>query len=606
VPYYSGIESYLSNLEDTFPFVQPEAEFVAGTFDAATGQFTGFESEWDTNPSPPPPRMRIYPRVVVNAVDVSVTFNIVNNANQVVGFYVNGDSYEVAPGAPALTVSVGKGNQVTWSASSDATGGGTRPDTIYIVRPPVVGVGVFTLPAAPVLLVYEPPLGAGAGGVGRAAYSASRSVGTVVSATIETSTTTEQATRPARLPVLNELPDDLKRLADILDVVPNSANQEDEAAGGAKSGLKYVQMAADALRTASGYLRGLVGNVTASQQITTEEVSQTSMESRITFSEQIATGDPGGGNRGGPGVGDIVKYLVNPRYVWLNDNGSVRLYFLGCDGFVDRPIRDLVSDLKSVTDDLQPIDPTTVLLRNDRGPITGLTAPVLRAMLALDPFVGSNPAGLDLDSALADRFTQVAGSPRETSQRLTVSVTKDMIRISATAQSDYAVQVTSYKKGMLSMFGIGPSETKTVTTRFKMTSYQATATGTQEIASVDIGPSPAGIAYGIYYDSIFGTIAVREQAAARPIGIVGHVHDHGGRKVAGAVVTAIHNGRKVTAISDANGRFEFKPEMFGRSGEVLLDAGGLPVRVDLGHRGSQGEITLVTGGGHRRAGAGSY
>jgi hypothetical protein len=201
---------------------------------------------------------------------------------------------------------------------------------------------------------------------------------------------------------------------------------------------------------------------------------------------------------------------------------------------------------------------------------------VLRAMLALDPFVGRNPSDLDLDSVLSDRFTPVAGTPLETSQQTEFSVTDEMVRISSTAQSDYVVQVTSYKKGMLSMFGVGPSENKTVTTRFKVTSYRATTTGTQKIASVVIGPSPTGIAYGIYCDSIFGTIVAREQAAARPIGVIGHVHDHSGRKVAGAVVTAVHNGRKVTTVADANGRFEFKLESFGRSGEVSLDAGGLP------------------------------
>jgi len=166
--------------EVNFPIPTLSATVKVGTFNAATGQFI-FAPGWQVttevlswNPNAPPPKPVEVRRVgiegLVDAVNATLLFEVVESQGK---FTVDfGGMVSETTGA-SLTFDVGSADALdpglsmssgskTWSAfPPPGMDPHTRVYTEYaatlINRPPIIGAGAFTIPALPVVIVYDPP-----------------------------------------------------------------------------------------------------------------------------------------------------------------------------------------------------------------------------------------------------------------------------------------------------------------------------------------------------------------------------------------------------------------------------------------------------------------
>jgi hypothetical protein len=344
------IYQQIKNLEGNFPLPTPKESVNVGSFDATTGTFTGKVSRIvnsppdDTGGNKPGERL-VAPVAHVNAVAVELIFAVANRVG-VFKVTANGVSALASPGQNSVTVSVGSATQVNWTVWS---GSKSYSDTLVINRPQIIGAGAFIVPALPLAIVYEPP--PDSRNKNKATYTKTSAIGTKVTATFSHEGSTTVNAVPSQFAGVSNLKDKMSTLASLVKNAP---------------GVPYAQQIAGALSTiASG-----LGSVSASETSGKINTSDHSLELTSQLQTTISTDE----NNGGPGVGDVVYYLKNPKLVWLAENGRVTLALLD-RGMVSTV---LVSNLKAnLNTGWQGLDPATV-----------------RDLLSLDPF--ANPTGREI------------------------------------------------------------------------------------------------------------------------------------------------------------------------------------------------------------------
>ncbi len=536
---YQLIKEYEAEIPIPAPFVTIQV----GTFDAATGTFTGLTTEvivgdkpepGETNLSPPEFQGSEYVYHSINAqgretvtrvpapsvpvAPVLLQFNVTNFTGP---WSVTVDGYTTNAAAGQASVSVNAWDITTHNWTLQAGGGGHQ-DRLFIQRTESIpAAGGFTIPLLPVAYVYAPP--PDSVNKSTATYAQGNTVGTSV--TYDFSTDTSQAVEPVFA--------DGAAFHAFLGVVATALG----VAGGAAASKDITSVLA----------------LLPSDQILETEGLTTDNSSTVTttFTSTTTIGTTAQG--GGPGVGDVIVYFQDVLVAWAYNGGSLQLCPIGWN-------EALVTAAK---------------IQNDPGQL-GIATSDQQLLLSLDPFVAGGPFA----QPPADRFTQ----PPEANLPASITygggstfnhqyaVQRDNKTISST--KSYTTDTNTFSPGeILQMFGVGTSKSQVTTTLTTATTGDVSQTVTLDVNLVS-GPNDIFVVT-IWYDSLFGTWAFQQHhPTAQPV-------TSGSGAAPGAVVTLQSAGQVHVAVADAQGHYEFRAPNIAPGTAQVFVGNNPPTTVDV-------------------------
>jgi hypothetical protein len=469
----SAVYNAIRAQEANFPLPTPQAETVIGTFNGATGAYTGLQSEYDyviDEITGKPKQIRIIPHVEVDAVHVSVRFNITNRGTQAVSLTVNNVTVNAPAGQSWIAADVEKATSVNWKL---VVGTRTKSDAVKIDRPYHVGAGVFTVAALPVSIIYEPPQDAGLNN--KATYSVTKSIASTFTMSVKEESSTTKSAKPTKYQSVAQINTAISNLVSVLKYAPNVPNKA-------------------AIISAFNAISSALGSVSATQTNGTSTSTEASLTVKDTWSASLSTNA-----HMGPGSGDRIIYLRNAQFVWVADRGKLHIALLAYDSHVTEWVQVLKDDLAA----LGPFP-----MRNEGvGPATGLPRGSLQALLALDPFVAGGPqAALN-----APRFVPAEPARVEGSGGVDVyTISHEVIASDKTASTNYSTVVTDARSGWLKFLGLGVTETSS--TRLTTTHAQSSELTISEKVSTSIELHASGTEryeMDVFYDVVFGTFLFR-------------------------------------------------------------------------------------------------
>lgn len=520
-------------LEHLFPVPVPEAAIEMGTFHAVSGHFQGVVStlqkpedllDEDLDAPLDKIEVKVAPTVSIDAVEAILEFRV-SPPGAHASFTVAGVSV-IAGAAGVVRVHAGRVGKVDWVAQSQ---GRIYRDTVRIQRPPVIGAGAFTLPVLPMAIAYEPPQDQ----LRRnsASYAVTRSTGTRLSAHFERESS---VSAPEVGLYLNPDP---SRFADLMAL--KQAMQVAASGIQALADTGPLATAAAALST----LAGLLGNAVSTDGQSTVDSATGTLSMIDSSGLQVSPTA-----RLGPGQGDLFVFMRQARLVWLSTTTTVRLALL----------------------EAGPIAMASAQSLADGSADFGLTPELTAALLALDPFVTDGPSA-DLPPTryrFLQGFELGPGSSLVHTHSFTIGreQTRSITRI--------RTLVHDFEASQLAFFGIGPAQTETVTSAVSNQSSTSTAETTTISAQLQLhndAQAPYGI--GVYYDSVFGTLAFREVPLASRAQVSGRLLNRRGQPRSNQRVELRAGAQHWCAVTDAKGGFTFSAIGL-KAGPLSLHSGG--------------------------------
>ena len=251
----------------------------------------------------------------------------------------------------------------------------------FAMRPPILGLGAFTLPALPVTIVYAPPQNAMKQNT--VTYTSSKTLTRKFTTSLTNTTTTVKtdaysigdliakgseavasvaafvgsggasgvATAPLVIRALHEF---------VSTIAGSPAKKDNDDLAGVVGGAK------DALTAMGNILQGLAPSISTHP----EDTLSTEDDHSVTMS--VSTTQDYGNKKGlGPGVGDRVVFMRNVRVVWMAIKEEVNLVILGYEAIGGSAVVDLQQSLETIGD-------------GGSSPL-GLDAATIQYLLALDP-----------------------------------------------------------------------------------------------------------------------------------------------------------------------------------------------------------------------------
>lgn len=566
----------LQALEDRLPIPRSYATARVGTFDALTGVFTseatGTRRIAYYPPSEERPRAPAraigaeweWPSIEVDAVNVGLVFDIQNPQGGVSGVSIRVvDPYrypteqvplrEIEASVPSfatrrvvLTADVQDAYGLYWTVRS---GRRSYNGKLFIDRSRIVGVGVFTLPALPIAVVYDPPLDLDDDPHthNSATRTVTRAIGTRTSLTL----TNENRLGPPAAIVTNQ-----------------------DLAGAIKfvgSALKQVTVSGISPYAAVGaILEAFAGELERYQpdQYTEAETLEESLLLGNVFQDRITTV-----SQGGPGMGDVIHYLVQPRFAWFAEGGRLTIAYLGHKEVANHSVAFLKANSSGLMD-------------------YGLDSSTIRALLELDPFAIEGPGALLEAPRYGQRFSyldtfDIAGA----APGQTLSLTRTNVVRRETVES--TLNAPDRHPPYLYFFvgrGVGEDWSTTTTLVRNTALEEETKTRVEEVSFDFYAPLLERQIIELWYDNVFGTVAFREVPACEPM-IWGSLRDARGAPLPGHPVAVEVAGRRYSSRSDAGGNYTFVActikERKGTGTILTKNVGrkfkfkGAPVRVDV-------------------------
>jgi len=386
----------------------------------------------------------------------------------------------------------------------------------FVLRPPVLGMGVFTLPALPMAIVYAPPQG----------KLAKNSVSYQDLATYTRSVTTSMATSTTTKVVEAYSVGDLvgKVTAAIGMVVAVVGTGGAGAAGGASVAGAFSQLGAalfgpakdasdstaDAtkqLQATATLVAGILGALETSGTSTASGTITTQDDHTLTLTISDMSQFQSEAGRG-PGEGDRIIYMRNVKVVWMAVNGDVGLHILGFDGIGANAVDNLRTEAAS--------------LAAGGAPTLGLEAATIASLLGQDPLVPGRRsilggAGVHIGPAVISPPRFVAADPAERSGSGTgaggdvFAVSYDTTVDDRQTQTSSHTTVTDLKPGWADVL-FGASDNTETTTTVVMTNTVSADTNTDDkiTSTFTFYSSGADDPYDvkIFHDRMFGTYAI--------------------------------------------------------------------------------------------------
>ena len=545
-PMYEAIKG----IEDQFPVPTPTQSITVGTFNAATGKFTGLTTQIimpDSSPGgtggfpggidgpngkPIPGGMgggprkptKIEPFASVNAINAELVFKVINRSGS---FRVTANGKSRFASSNTIRINVGKAKKVAWSVRAN---GKSYSDVLNIKRKPIVGAGAFKIPVLPVAVIYEPI--ADRNKRNKATYAQTQSIGTKMQMSFSNTNSTQ---KPVTLP-------QFKALGQFRSVV-----------GGLSSLLKKSKdPQTKALGTALGVMKNAMGNV---QSQNTQGTTVTSSGS-LAITEVVQNGYNTGINDGGPGVGDMIVYLRNVEMAWLSNDGEISLVLL---------------NYQRVS-----INSAQQLKRNIHNNPNGLSPEMVQNLLKLDPFATFGPnAGLS-----SSRFVKV-GEVEVNGGDYNQSFSKNITQTDTQSESKFSTTVTEFSKGWASHFGVGITENQTKTTSNVWASSNSTSSSQTTSVGFSLNAEIDEIyAAAVYFDRVFGTFATKQVPLNPNPVLAGTATDRFGKVLRNKTIRLIAGGQTYITSTNAQGKYAFRSKgIKGKSGK--LQGGGTTKTVNL-------------------------
>jgi hypothetical protein len=537
-PLPPGIKIYneIKNIEKKIKdFPQIHGVVNVGTFNAQTGKFIGPMTPEDVEgddgrpgesggPFHKPKPAKHFPSVpvAVDAVRVGLKFRAKNYAGTI-QVTANGVSAKSKPGESFVIVEVGAALEVNWTLT---VGKATVRNRFRLARPRA-GAGAFTIPAMPILVLYEPPMDEAARNY--AEYTVSKAIGTSIHMTLKDSLSIEKPGTPAQFQTDADIKTGLEQTGKYLAEIPTP----------------YTKAIGGILSLIAGGMGNITQTTTKGRQVTHDH----GLELRATSTNNLKTAA-----RKGPGQGDLILYLRNVKLGWMvtqmvGSQTSVKLVMLGYEKETTVDVLTLKSELKTIGTS-----------KTKLGPITGLDSETIREMLQLDPFAVSPDANLE---DFGDRFQFFAAPECLSSCNRSIELKLESTETNMTENVEFSTTLTDYTEGSM-----GNVEADYVNGGFINGSHK-------KIASMTLGNLKQNLKAGtviallqmfageadkyaivIYYDTAFGTFAFKREK-------VGESKYEGiatlnGLPLANHVVS-LHVGGKVYKVrSDSSGHYSFR------------------------------------------------
>jgi hypothetical protein len=366
---------------------------------------------------------------------------------------------------------------------------------IAILRPPVLGVGAFTIPALPVGIIFAPPQGLLSKNSNTFNDTVTTTTATTVSISNQSSTKTAQAFTPGEL--AQNVGSTITQLAALGALLPSVSTTAGPASllsvisslvGGQSQSFglgDLLKLTGSGLTSFNNILTGIAGQTSNSSTSSITTTSNNTLTVSVAFSETY------GSTAGlGPGAGDRFIYFENVRAVWSNNNGNVGITVLGFDGIAAFDGSELIADQQA-------------LASGGTATFTHLDANTIAMLLGLDPYFTSNPL------FSTPRFTPLSPSGASgggtTANGDAFSLTNESISDTSTTNTNQTINVTDVKPGFIPvLFGAGNTETTTtVTGTNTVTSDQKTDEKTSNtITLIQTAPNdPYNLNF--YFDNLF-------------------------------------------------------------------------------------------------------
>jgi len=553
--------------EAAFPLPVARKTFTVGTFDASTGKF-GYAvptyMEKFTGPpdggGPPKPRISIGGQLnAQNVIDVVLRFNVTHR---------QGAFTATVAGAPAVStttansvdVQIGAATNASFSLSSN---GKTFESELPLeINHRLIGAGVFSIPALPVSIVYAPPVDQSQKNVSK--WAVTNTTGNTTTFTFTSANSTTQPVTP-QFNTVNDFVSVLKGIATAIGLISAAGlagGQSGAQSGGGQSGggqsgggqsgggKSGGDPTAKLIAGALDIIAGALGSSSATE---TQSVTATSQQSLTLTASNQQTITTNAAN-GGPGSGDVIVYLKNPKLAWVVDGaGPLRVTVFGHDG----------------------IGLTSVGFMKSGGQ-TDLDAATTNALLALDPFVAGGPSV----TLPAGRFAyldtiDLNGSEINIAETHTVSKTESQQTTNTTQH------VENDKAGVLSFIDIGVTNDGSTQTSITQTSATQTQNTNTIANTIDLLAKAAErYSVEIYCDVVFGTFAYRQVATSPTPVVTGTAVGSDGKPAANQIVTLMNNNRKYTTRANANGQYAFSASTI-KPGPSVLTLGKLTQAFEL-------------------------
>lgn len=469
---YAAIKRQEQLLETRLP-LSTLATVSVGVYDAAAGTFEGRSTHPVVNG-----RVRTFPppRVNVAAIRTRLRFAI-DNADKPVTVVANGSRVTVPAGSTSVSVDVGRTTRATWRIAS---AGRSHASSLLIAHEGAQRAGAFTVRVLPIGVVYEPPQPGDGQGKNSASVRETQAVGTSVTVSLASQTST---TRPAETPF----------------------ETSQTVAGGLRAASKALQRANPLLSKALGAVASSLGSAKSTTTKVEAQTRNSAVEVTLSDSRSCET-DLGAG----PGRGDAIAFYRNARIAWFDDGTRTRFALIGFERerFECRAVQRLQQQLsRPLGVSGQPgVRPSNTPLPR-RGSGDGLDADTIRSLLALDPLAADPNATLAAERFDGPSGIVFDGTKGVIEREVSVSAADEQVRVDTTIRTDQT------DKALLSVIGIGPKETKTVTSTLTMSSALTSRRGKTITARAEL----RDVNVDVYYDRLFGTFAFQAPRAGATI-----------------------------------------------------------------------------------------
>lgn len=384
--------------------------------------------------------------------------------------------------------------------------------SFFVLRPPVVGMGAFTIPALPMAIIYAPPQGKQLKNV--ATYSDTETITRTVTSSITSSTNTKTVQAFSAADLIGKVAGAITAVAAVVGTGGAGAAGGASVAGAlSELGSALFGKAKDAndstvdatkqtsseLSLMADILNGIDASAAPSDSsVTTNEDDHSLTLALSTMSQYQSAASLG------PGLGDRIVYLKNLKVVWMAVNGEVGIVVLGYGGTGSNATADLAEERQR----LKAGGPGTL----------GFDVAAINALLAQDPM--APPAHPIIDGQLrppaiaAPRF--VPADPPERSGTSTgpsgdqFSVTYDSTVEDKQVTTTSHAHVEDTKPGWLAVvFGADDNVETTTTTTFTTSHTVDTKDEVKLTSSVTFFSQGLDDEYDSknFYDYAFGTYA---------------------------------------------------------------------------------------------------
>ena len=471
---FKEVYQRIKELEGTFPVPAPQEKVVVGTFNGADGSFTGKRtrkfmrgSVSDVGYHPVPGHFEgekmiqvgvegtmVYdyeiPAPKIEGYSVALEFRVANPSSGGWEVSIGARRWQFLPTQLVAVINIGLPEYVNWTIS---TGNYSCSDKMYFQFKKGVGVGVFTIPVIPLHILYEPPKDQQ--GRNCAFLEQSHKVSSEVRMSFRNEQSTTTSVSPSKYQSVQSAKSALGGIADAFGAVSE--------AGPVVEALRFISAG--------------LGEMSAQETTGTINEREDALRTEVTLSSNLSTAP----NQGGPGVGDLILYLENVRWMWVAYNGAITLTYLGFDrkvftsaGYLNQ---HLPEDLKLV-------------------------------FKQIDPFMEKR----FFPSLPPERFEPITSlSVQGASGCYGEVLSYEVIKEHTEAKASYTMRVEDYSPGFLSILGMGVTEDETIMTNVSQTMKKTVAETEKFTVGYNLcaGSSEESYTVDVFFDKVYGSFAFR-------------------------------------------------------------------------------------------------